>query len=312
MRLAVRFLAAAFAAALVFVLFAPACVFADFTAYPMSRQFPEDSVATYTVDSESAYATFSWYLKFDGNTYDFANLDLSSAQWINYVTGFGVSADGKTLFFEGVTKDLGGAEVYCVCDENGVKTTSPAAVVSICEAGMPMPPVMKAPAKVTATCGEKAVLSVEAEPQEGVTYNYQWYTSFSENLADIKAIMDDGFDGPSIEISSDAPGTVNYCCMVESVKDGKSTNSYTNIIQVEFKAAAPVETEAPSDDPSTPTDEPVNPTEAPATETPGWEPPEGKIEISSAQLAMICLTVVVAILAIAVIIVVIILLTKKK
>ena len=78
------------------------------------------------------------------------------------------------------------------------------------------------------------------------------------------------------------------------------------------KAAAPVETEAPSDDPSTPTDEPVNPTEAPATETPGWAPPEGKIEISSAQLAMICLTVVVSILAIAVIIVVIILLTKKK
>ena len=311
MKNAARVFALAAAAALILTMLSSLSVFADFTSFPMSRSFPEDSVATYTAGSDSGDAKLSWFMTVDGVTYDFANLDLSSAQWINFVTGFGVSADGKTLFFEGITKDLGGAGIYCVCDENGVKTTSPVARVSVCETGMQLPPEMKAPARVSVNCGEKSVISVEASPADGVTYKYQWYTSFSEDVADVKAILEDGFDGPSIEVSSSTPGTVNYCCMVESVKDGKSTFSYTNIIPVEFKEVPVVETEAPVDTAAPSTGEPANATVEPSA-TPGWEPPKGVIEISSVQLAMICLTVVVAILAIAVVIVVIILVVKKR
>ena len=293
-----KLFAALAAAALTLAFFAPSCVFADFTAYPMTKMFPEDAVATYTVDAETDGAEFSWYLKADGVEYDFRNLDLSSAQWINYVTGFGVSADGKTLFFEGVTKDLNGAEIYCVCEENGVKTTSPSARVSVTDSGTLMPPDIKAPAKAAVTCGEKATLTVEVKTEEGVTYNYQWYTSFSRDIRDIKVILEDGYDGPSIEIGSDTPGTVNYCCMVESVKDGRALMSYTNIIPVEFKEAPPKETEVPTEEPADETpDGPVDPVVSP---------------ITAAQLAMICLTLIVAILSIAVVVVVIILVAKKR
>ena len=140
MKRAARVFALAAAAALILTMLSSLSVFADFTSFPMSRSFPEDSVATYTAGSDSGDAKLSWFMTVDGVTYDFANLDLSSAQWINFVTGFGVSADGKTLFFEGITKDLGGAGIYCVCDENGVKTTSPVARVSVCEPGMQLPP----------------------------------------------------------------------------------------------------------------------------------------------------------------------------
>ncbi len=256
--------------------------FAEITKQPQSNVFPEYADAFYSCDSDDENAIFRWHIVFEGKDYDIDNADFENDPWVFCSEGgFGTSPDGKSLYFEGVLKQLSGATVYCVVMEQGGEHTTGEAYINIADEGAPSAPLIEVPAKVTATKGEDFSVNVSFTRRDDTTYKIIWYESATGVISDIKAITDNpSADKEALALKHDKTGTYFYCVAIEATKGDKTTMSYSSIIPV--TVAEPAETPTPEQPTPTPTNAPgpETPT-APATGSPtesAGETPTGPAE----------------------------------
>ena len=127
------------------------------------------------------------------------------------------------------------------------------------------PTISTQPKGAQLSSGETTTLSVTASAPATGTLTYQWYSSDTNNMSDIKAI--DGANS-STYTPAQSDGTKYYCVGVWTSKDGqKSTTTYSPLVEVSYgsggsgtqnpdSSLAPLESSAPSASPSPSTSTP--------------------------------------------------------
>ena len=217
--------------------------FAEITKQPQSNVFPEYADASYSCDSDDGEAIFRWHIIFDGKDYDIENADFENDPWVFYSeSGFGTSADGKSLYFEGVLKQLSGAQVYCVVLEHGAETATNPAYVVICDQGGPSSPEITVPVRIKAEAGKPFTLTVGYTSRDETSYEIIWYSTGTGVIEDIKALTDNPTaNSETLSLTPEKAGTYYYCAAVKATKGTETTVSYSSIIEVTVKEPEPTE-----------------------------------------------------------------------
>ena len=98
------------------------------------------------------------------------------------------------------------------------------------------PTISTPPKGAQLSAGEKTTLSVTASAPATGTLTYQWYSSDTSSMSDIKAI--DGANSTSYT-PTQTDGTKYYCVGVWVSKDGqKSTTTYSPLVEVSYGGSA--------------------------------------------------------------------------
>lgn len=278
-----KFILTLFAICTAFALFGTGA-FAELavTKQPQNYAYPEGAVAVYQCDSDSENAAYTWYIIFDGKTTEINKGSFETDLWTHYSEGgFGTSSDGKSVFFEGVMKELEGAVLYCVISEGGEAVKTGEAFVSVAGEDGPMPPEISVPLTAKGKAGETFSLEASVTPFSGTTCKYIWYESGTGKLQDIKAVTDnDTADRLALDLKL-GEGTYYYCIGVFAEKNGITAASYSSMIKVTVEGQdtpgpekiTPEPEETPTAKPSpTPEESPVTTPETETeTEKPGPE-----------------------------------------
>lgn len=264
---------------LVLILTCASVVFADanepeITLQPQSPNYPNYSYATYTVKAEGKNLSATWYLKWEGKTYNLSDTSNGMEPWEVYAgESYGPTQEGKntfTYFFSGIEEDLNGATIWCVIEDGHDDVTSQKAYVSIGNSYDP-PVILSIPAKLTVKKGEDAEIRCVAQSPGDTLLEFVWYETASGKLEDIQAIDRGTETSDFLFCDTSKTGTRYYVCMVQTSEGGMA---YSSVVEVE------VEKEAPAPKPTDPpeTQPPVVETEPPAMEEPILDTTAAEVE----------------------------------
>ncbi|MCR4894196.1 MAG: bacterial Ig-like domain-containing protein, partial [Eubacteriales bacterium] len=186
---------------------------------------------------------YEWHIVSEDTDY---TLPGDTGSWTMYVDeGFGMSKDGKTLYFQGVETGLDGTLVYCIVSNSlGTAQTNHATVIVTDEMDVPPPPEINVPAVVTVRQGEEAVLTCSVNTGNAGQYygpwlQYEWQRLKTNVLAggsDVIEKTDGIVSDLSFSCTADTskPGTFFYVCKVTDGDSGLPQNvSYSGIVTVE-------------------------------------------------------------------------------
>jgi hypothetical protein len=207
-------------------------------ANPSSPAYPEGAVATYTCEAVGTNLTFTWYLVYEGTTYNLSQND-GSQPWCGHAINSGVTTFGfqSTCFFEGIMPGLSGAELYCVIEDGHYSVQSTSAVIDV--SGSVMPPQVKVVGSMEVYTGDLCDLYCSATSNNaGENFSYLWYETATGRLQDIIAVDRGSQTADTLHIDTSAPGTHYYVCMVT---DSAGGSAYSAVIPVRIseRPAAP-------------------------------------------------------------------------
>ena len=209
-----------------------------FTLQPQNPHYPEYSVAIYTVEAIGDNLTCTWYLDFEGKTYDLCDSSNPTEPWEGYAgSSYGPSGSGNTFhyFFNGIESGLDGAEIYCVIKNGSYSITSDKAIITVM--GYKMPPQLRVPAKVNAKLNGDVDIRCIATAPENEQLTYIWYETSTGKLPNIMAISPEPEYSDYWTCDTSAPGTRYYVCGVETSSGGMA---YSSVIPVTVSARIPV------------------------------------------------------------------------
>lgn len=233
------------------------------TRQPQNGTFPENSVASWSVEAAGDNLSYHWFIVYKGVTYDTNKSFAEGHPWQEGVvgSGYGSNDKGNTFFINGIGSALDGAEIYCIVSNKTGSVTSTRAYISV--GGSKSPPELKVSASVRVEKGKVLKLYCDAKASDGdEVKSYLWYETTTGKLKDIVAIgANEGYpeEDPILVCDTGKAGTRYYVCYVETKLGGKA---YSSVIPVTV-----VEKAAPTQKP-TATQKPV-PTQKPAPVTPG-------------------------------------------
>ena len=214
-----------------------------FTLQPQNLQYPDGAVAIYSAKVDGAPGTPSatWYMLFEGKTYNISQPD-GSQPWEGYAGElYGPRSPEKGTFlyvFQGIGKELNGAEIWCVAEDGHNDIESAHAIVTVSE-GAAMPPEISVPAAVRLSQGEEYDLRCVAKaPAENVQLTYTWYETATGKLPEIKALPEESEFSDSIAVDTSKPGTRYYVCGVFTSAGGIG---YSSVIPVTVSESAPAQ-----------------------------------------------------------------------
>ncbi|MBQ9847350.1 MAG: hypothetical protein IJO58_06040 [Clostridia bacterium] len=202
------------------------------TLQPQSPNYPEYSCAVYTVKAEGSNLSATWYLQYNGKTYNTSKSIEGMQPWEAYAgETYGATRDKNTFYFSfnGIEKELDGAELYCVIEDGHYDVKSAVAYVSVVGGDEGMPPEISVPASVTAKKGESVDVRCIAKAPSGEQLTYHWYETSTGKLADIKALPDESEYSDYITCDTGKAGTRYYVCMVRASGGGAA---YSSVIPV--------------------------------------------------------------------------------
>lgn len=232
------------------------------TLQPQSPNYPEYSVAMYTVRAEGTNMTATWYMTWNGDTYTISNIGQISQAWEGFAgSSYGPrKVDDKTFIytFEGIGKELNGAEIWCVLEDGHYSVSSQKAYVSVGEASTP-PTIVSIPSSLTLQKGESGEIRCIAQAPGQTQLSFLWYESDTGRLQDIRALNRGEETADYLILDTSTVGTRNYLCMVSTTEGGVVYSSFVTVTVTE-KA---VETDPPA---TAETQKPVAPDEPARTE----------------------------------------------
>lgn len=200
------------------------------TLQPQNYHYPEYSVAVYTVKATGSNLHATWYLKYEGKTYNISDNQNGFEPWEAYAgENYGPMEDGPNTFswfFGGIEEDLSGAEIWCVLEDGHHDVTSQRAIITVQGDAMP-PELLNIPASVSARHGEKTELRCIAKSGSNAQLSFQWYETTTGKLQDIRAI--DGEDCDFLTCSTEKTGTRYYICCVSNTQGGMV---YSSVVPV--------------------------------------------------------------------------------
>lgn len=173
----------------------------------------QNSFAIYrcvTEEDNMETESYQWYLNYNGTQYDLCG-DIAWAPWYQYTagpTGGNVCAIGNTYLIEGIQEGLNGAEIWCEVSNSYGKTESRKARISVSNY-VPTIQSFTTRTRLDAKTGEPITLRAEVgiEASDAQDYNwfeYQWYTSPTDELMDMRAI--DGANDTVYTFTPTEPG----------------------------------------------------------------------------------------------------------
>ena len=127
------------------------------TMQPQSPNYPEYSVAIYTVKATGTNLSATWYIEWNGKTYNASDIGGAMQPWEGYAgASYGArKLDSNTFcfIFEGIEEELSGAKIWCVLEDGHYDVTSQPAYITIGDYSTP-PEIVSIPASITVQQGE--------------------------------------------------------------------------------------------------------------------------------------------------------------
>ena len=248
----------------------------EITFQPQNYNYPEYSVATYTVKANGTNLHATWYLSYEGKTYNLSDNTNGIEPWEGYAgETYGPMEEGPntfTWFFAGIESGLNGAEIWCVLEDGHYDVTSAHAIISVQGDTMP-PEIINMPVEIIAECGDEIEVRCLAKAGDGKQLAFQWYETATGKLQDIRAIDDEESD--YMFCDSQAVGTRYYVCCVTDTDGGRA---YSSVVPVTVKEPEGTTSEPTSEPTSESTSEPTSET---ASELTSEAASESSAEIES-------------------------------
>lgn len=96
------------------------------TRQPQNGTFPENSVASWSVEAAGDNLSYHWFIVYKGVTYDTNKSFAEGHPWQDGVlgSGYGSNDKGNTFFISGIGSALDGAEIYCIVSNKTGSVTS--------------------------------------------------------------------------------------------------------------------------------------------------------------------------------------------
>ena len=239
------------------------------TMQPQSPNFPNYSVAIYTVKAEGTNLIATWYMEWLGKTYTISNIGGTMQDWEPYAgEAYGAKKLDDNTFafiFEGIEYDLDGAYIWCVIEDGHYDVTSQKVRISVGNSITP-PEIVSIPAPLTVAQGEEAELRCVAKSPDGSQLSFLWYETDTGRMEDMRAVNRGTETSDFLFCDTSSLGTRNYICMVETSGGGVAYSSLVPVTVTE-KTAVPhesTETQAatsPTTEPTTAQTQPPTPTE---------------------------------------------------
>lgn len=201
---------------------------------PQNLLWPENSVASYSVTAYGDDLRYKWYIVCNGTTYDTTQF-AEGQPWAGFGTsGCGASADGKTFYINGITREADGARIYCEVSNGAGRMRSREAIISV--GGSALPPSIHVVASIVTEPNQPASILCAATDPKGGTVSYTWMETKTGELQDAVA-MDRGAEtNDTLHCDTTAPGTRYYVCMVTTSHGG---SGYSSVIPVTVKQQEP-------------------------------------------------------------------------
>lgn len=195
------------------------------TRQPQNNVFPEGASAYWTVEAYGTNLHYYWYLEVNGTVYDLLNEAINIPE-LNMAVSYGPNEAGNGYVIDGIDTGLDGAEIYCSVEDGHNFVVSSPAVIQVVS-GISYPPEVAVPAEITAEVGQPAGIYCSASDYGNGVLSYQWYTTDSGRLQDIRALA--GENDATLNLNSSAESFNYYVCMVENDTGGRS---YTSVVPV--------------------------------------------------------------------------------
>lgn len=208
------------------------------TLQPQSPSYGKYAVALYTVKATGKNLSCSWYLEYEGKTYNLSDNQNGVEPWEAYAgENYGGSQpDSNTFcwFFGGIESELNGSQIWCVIEDGHYDVTSQRAMVTVGDYSDP-PENLQVPAQVTVNQGEKAEIRCIATAPGNTQLSYIWYETATGKLQDIQAVNRGTETSDFLVCDTSQLGTRYYVCMVQTSQGG---TAYTSVIPVTVEAGA--------------------------------------------------------------------------
>ncbi len=211
------------------------------TLQPQNYTYPQYGVAVYTVKLTGTNLHATWYLEYEGKTYNLSDNSNGIEPWESYAgETYGPMEEGPNTFswfFGGIEAGLNGAEIWCVIEDGHYDVTSARAIITVQGDVLP-PEILQMPPSLTVNQGAEAEVRCVAKTQSGGQLSFQWYETSTGKLQDIRAI--DGEECDFLLCSTKEIGTRYYVCCVTETNGGRA---YSSVLPVTVTAptAPPVE-----------------------------------------------------------------------
>ena len=198
------------------------------TLQPQSPNYPEYSVAIYTVKAEGTNLKATWYMEWLGKTYTISDIGGAMQDWEPYAgESYGArKLDDNTFafIFEGIEYDLDGAYIWCVIEDGHYSVTSQKNRISVGNENMP-PEIVSIPTELTVEQGDLAEIRCVAKTTDGSELSFLWYETDTGKREDIRAVNRGTETTDYLICDTDNVGTRNYVCLVESANGGMTYSS---------------------------------------------------------------------------------------
>ena len=214
------------------------------TMQPQSPNYPEYSVAIYTVKATGTNLTATWYIEYQGKTYNASQIGGSVQPWEAYAgESYGAKKLDNNTFcfvFEGIEEELSGAEIWCEIEDGHYNVVSQVGHITVGNYGSP-PEILSIPASITVKRGEEAEIRCVAKSSDGSQLNFLWYETGTGKFEDMQAIDRGAETGDYMFCDTRTVGTRYYVCGITTSGGGMAYSSMVevNVVAETTTAAAP-------------------------------------------------------------------------
>ncbi len=162
---------------------------------PQSPTYCQYSVAEYTVVAVGEYLRCTWYLEYNGETYNVSDLSSGMQPWEVYAgETYGAlepvvyqNEYTYTFYFGGIETGLDGAKLYAVIDNGHIEVISQKAYISVLE-DCEEPPFVFVLASMEVFQGEILDLYCSATLNDGDSFSYLWFETPTGRYEDMIAV----------------------------------------------------------------------------------------------------------------------------
>lgn len=210
----------------------------EITLQPQSPNYPQYSVAMYTVKAEGTNLHATWYMEWQGKTYTISNIGGSMQAWEPYAgESYGArKLDDHTFafIFEGIEYDLDGAYIWCVIEDGHYDVTSQKARISVGNEYTP-PMILDIPAELTVEQDSEAEIRCIAQAPGDTQLSFLWYETDTGRMEDMQAVNRGTETADYLTCDTSRIGTRYYLCMVETSDGGLAYSSVVPVTVTEKK-----------------------------------------------------------------------------
>ena len=201
------------------------------TFQPQNYTYPQYSTAMYTVKATGSNLSATWYIEFEGKTYNMSDYTNAMEPWEAYSgeTYGPVQLDGGTFtcHFGGIEEGLNGAQIWCVISDGKNSVTSDRAIVSVQGNAMP-PEILAIPTYISVYRGNSLDFRCLAKAPQNTQLSYIWYETATGKLQDIRAIEPEE-SSDSLFVNTGTAGTRHYVCGVFTSEGGMAYSSVVTV-----------------------------------------------------------------------------------